>query len=69
MALLLRGQASLGEIETTSAELNALTSQSNRTFPLSEADKLALFQALGQRLLALYEAEVTAVAHLREAAA
>jgi hypothetical protein len=47
-------------------QINALHVQYNREFPMSNAEIDALFETLGDGLLALYDAEVAALESLRE---
>jgi hypothetical protein len=61
------GNAAEAEMQPLSDRLQAMSSQYNRDFPLSDSEVDALFETLSGKLLALYDAEVAAVEQLRAA--
>lgn len=66
--LMAKGDNAVDEIRPLTTRLEALHSQYNRAFPMSDDEIDRLFSALGEELLALYEAETTALASLSNAA-
>jgi hypothetical protein len=64
--LMIKGGDSGGEIQPITARLNALHGEYNRAFPMSDGEIDALFNTLGEQLLALYDAETKALAALSE---
>ena len=66
--LMRRGGDAAAEMLPLTERLAALQAEYNRAFPLSDAEVDSLFSAIGERLLALYDAEVAALEQLRAAA-
>lgn len=65
--LIREGDDANAEMLPLTERLNALQKQYNPVFPLSDAEVDSLFSGLGEQLLALYDAEVAALEHLRGA--
>lgn len=65
--LMRHGNAAEADMQPLTDQLQAMSSQYNRSFPLADAEIDALFETLSAKLLALYDAEVAAIEKLRAA--
>lgn len=65
--LMAQGGEGLDTIQPLTAQLGKLYDDCNHDFPMSDAEIDNLFSMLGERLIGLYEAEVTALAALKQA--
>ncbi len=66
-ACILQGGDAWQGCAAQTAEIDALTSAYNRDFPLDDAAVSALFAEMSERMMAIYDAEVAALALLRGA--
>jgi hypothetical protein len=62
-----KGGDAPAETQPLTERLNQLHGQYHHAFPMSDTEIDQLFSTLGEQLLALYEAETTALAALKSA--
>ena len=63
--LMQQGDAGLNQMQILTDQLGKLHLEHNPNFPMDDGDIDALFANLGEQLLALYDAEVSALAALK----
>lgn len=62
-----KGDAAIGEIKKIHARLKAIRAQMEKSFPLSDAEAMALKQNLREHIIQIHDAEKEAITVLEKA--